>query len=271
MIFDHSRLLKAPLHGGMYTLGWWNGFVLITLLIILYLWKIIIKKTSDLDAKKSQYMTLHNNGLQKLRKHDYKDAIGDFDNAIKLGEKINIALPETYYNRGLSKYYIKDYNGSFEDCSTAIKIISDDYDSLVLRGLANQGLNRNTEAISDYSSAIKINPNNSEAYCKRGKAKYDQNDINGAISDYNNAVKLDPKSAEAIANRAVTKSDLQDHQGSIDEYSLAIELNPAFIAGLYFNRGLEKKKLKNQKGALADIKKASELGSTEAIEYLHKD
>jgi tetratricopeptide (TPR) repeat protein len=124
--------------------------------------------------------------------------------------------------------------------------------------------------MQDYNDAIGLNPADAGVLTCRAKLKYRLGDEVGAMEDYNLALTIDPLSSEALANRAILRGENGDHEGAVYDYDRAIDLKPLFLPGLYFNRGLEKKLLRNSREALEDIRMAKKLGSLEAMEYLSK-
>ena len=57
-------------------------------------------------------------GISKNSLQDYKGAIEDYSEAIRLKPDYAVA----YYNRGNSKYSLQDYKGAIEDYSEAIRL-----------------------------------------------------------------------------------------------------------------------------------------------------
>ena len=70
--------------------------------------------------------------------------------------------------------------------------------------------------------------------------------------------KLDPNNATAYVIRGVNKSKLGDDRGAIADYNKAIELDPN-DATAYYNRGSAKAYLGDKKGSCLDLSKVIEL------------
>ncbi len=186
---------------------------------------------SCVDKEKSDEFL--NSGLSKRENGDFKGAIQDFNEAIKVNSKNSKA----YYWRAFVKHDINDYEGAIEDCNKTIEIDPKFADAYFERGVIKFTKLMDFEgAYSDYSLAIKINPNNPIYYSNRATViKYLPNlDPKNIISDCTKAIELDQKNGE-----------------------------------YFFQRGLSKFKL-NLPDACLDLMKAEELGYKEATEAIRE-
>jgi V8-like Glu-specific endopeptidase len=91
---------------------------------------------------------------------------------------------DDFFIKGNEKASNKDYKGAIADYTEAIKLTPNYYKSYYNRGLARRELGDKQGAITDYTQAIKINPNLAQAYYNRGIARYGLGDKQGAITDY---------------------------------------------------------------------------------------
>ncbi len=115
--------------------------------------------------------------------------------------------------RGAAKYDLKDYKGAIADYDEAIRLNSKYADAIYNRGLAKKKLGDFKDAIDDYTKAIELNPKEAEAYYSRGNANDDLGDFKGAIADHDEAIKLNSKYANAYYNRALARRKLGDEEG----------------------------------------------------------
>jgi uncharacterized caspase-like protein/Flp pilus assembly protein TadD len=159
-------------------------------------------------------------GSLKHRKGDYRGAIEDYTEAIRL--KPDAA--EVYNRRGNAKSNLGDNQGAIEDYTRAIRLNSDDASAYSARGLTKASLGDNQGAIEDYTKAILLKPDFPFAYENRGLAKHDLGDNQGAIEDFNEAIRLEKDYAFAYHSRALTKAALGDKQGAIADYREAARL-----------------------------------------------
>ena len=237
-----------------------------------------------------------NDGLIKAKSKDYKGAISDLNEAIRLKPDFALAYvgrgavkyglgdkqgaiadynetirlksdyADAYAGRGLAKYDLGDKQGAITDYNEAIRLNPNDVDAYYNRGNAKSALGDKQGAIPDYNEAIRLKPDYADVYNNRGYAKYGSGDKETAYADYNEAIRLKPDLALAYINRGVAQYDLGDKKGAISEFNEAIRLKPDYAAG-YYIRGAVKKERGEKQEALIDFRKAAELyqqqGNTE--------
>jgi V8-like Glu-specific endopeptidase len=126
--------------------------------------------------------------------------------------------------KGNEKASNKDYRGALADYNQAIKLDPNYADAYYGRGIVRSKLGDKQGAITDYTQAIKINPNDADAYLNRGNVRSKLGDKQGAITDYTQAIKINPNLAQAYNNRGVVRSELGDQQGAIQDFQKAGEL-----------------------------------------------
>ncbi len=174
----------------------------------------------------------------KAKLGDYKEAIADYDRALKLDPQFAGA----YSNRGVAKAQLGDYKGALADFEQALQIDPQFAQAYSNRGNVRNELGDHDGAIADHNQALQIDPQNAKAYSNRGNAKNELGDHDGAIADYGQALQIDPQLAETYSNRGVAKNELGDHDGAIADHNQALQMDPQ-IAGAYSNRGVAKAQL----------------------------
>ena len=97
---------------------------------------------------------------------------------------------EFYYKRGNEKYDLEDFKGALSDYTEAIKINPKDGDAYYGRGYAREMLKDFKGALSDYTEAIKINPKDAELYMDLHHLKISLGDFKGAVSARNKSLEL---------------------------------------------------------------------------------
>ena len=80
----------------------------------------------------------------------------------------------------------------------------------------------------------------------------------GQIAEYTEGIRKDPNNDNAYYNRGLEKHRLEDYQGALADYNEAIRINPSDSASAdyYLNRGLTKRELGDKQGAKTDYEKA---------------
>lgn len=133
---------------------------------------------------------------------DYTEAIADFTKAIGLDPKEG----NYYYHRGHAKYKMQDYRGAMADFNNAIKLkdamrISNVYLTLDLsseycsRGDVKFQLEDYRGAIADYTKSIEESPWFMFVFERRAKANYKLGDLNNACLDWSKAGELGSSNA----------------------------------------------------------------------------
>jgi tetratricopeptide (TPR) repeat protein len=238
---------------------------------------------------------------EKLSRADYKGAIADFNQVLRL----NPSYEAAYAGRGVARSNLGENKGAIEDLSQAIhfnpndvrtyaarghiksqlgdkqgaeadfkealslNIDPQDYRAYVNRGNVLRALGNKKGAIADYDQAIRINPKFTVAYANRGNVRSDLGDKQGAIADYDQAIRIAPNFALAYVNRGLVRNELRDKQGAIADYDQAIRLDPKYTAS-YVNRGDVRNKLGDRKGAIADYDQAIRLYPKYATAYFSR-
>ncbi len=139
-----------------------------------------------------------------------------------------------YAYNGNSKFKSKDFQGAIDDYSKALSYDKSNIAVRVSRGSSYLDSKKYDEAISDYTEVIRIAPNDARPYAYRGRAHYELGDTAKSIEDYNKAIRLDNTFGYAYMNRGLLK------------YTL----------------------MSDPSGGCADLKKALDLGMTEAQDLL---
>ena len=179
------------------------------------------------------------------------------DLGIKLPEKqASVLTADDFFIRGGKKSENQDYKGAIADYTQAIKL-NPNYEEAYLKRGYNYSLLRNySNAIADYNRAIKLNPNYEEAYIKRGYSRSNFKDVKGAIADYTQALKINSINSETYLIRGLAWNQLKDYKKAIADYNrvLQFEKNTRLAAITYGSRGIARFSSGDKKGGLADLK-----------------
>jgi tetratricopeptide (TPR) repeat protein len=191
---------------------------------------------------------------EKSKKGDYKGAIADLDQAIRLNPK-NALI---YNNRGTIRYKLGDKQGAIIDYDQAIRLNSKFALAYGNRGLARYKLGDKQGALADYDQAIRLGANYASAYGNRGSIRYKLGDKQGALADYDQAIRLGANYASAYGNRGSVRFDLGDKKGALADYDMALSLDPNYASG-YVYRGKVRREVGDKQGAMSDLNKAANL------------
>lgn len=94
-------------------------------------------------------------------------------------------------------------------------------------------------------------------------------EIENAINFFSSFIELYPNNEYAYYNRGVLKMDIGDNKGTIEDYNKAIEINPNF-APAYYNRGAMKFELGDYIGAIQDYSKVILINQDNAKAYYNR-
>jgi tellurium resistance protein TerD len=137
-------------------------------------------------------VTFSNQGSMKLQKADYKGAIVDFNQAIKL----NTNLPQAYLGLGISYSKIGNKQQAIQNYNQALKFNGNFADAYFSRGQTYYEIGNRQQAIADYEQAIRFNPNYALAYLERGAIRYQIGSKPQGIQDFRQASELFSKQGD---------------------------------------------------------------------------
>jgi tetratricopeptide (TPR) repeat protein len=199
----------------------------------------------------------------KLSRTNYKDAISDFNEVLRL----NPSFEAAYTGRGIARANLGDNQGAIEDLGQAIRFNPNNVRAYAARGLNKSALGDKQGAEADFKKALSLNidPQDYRAYVNRGSARQALGDMQGAIMDFDQAIRLDPKFAPAYNNRGNARQALGDMQGAITDFDQAIRLAPT-LAMPYAVRGEARARSGDKQGAISDFQKAAALFKAQSDE-----
>ena len=124
-------------------------------------WGEIRLREIEHDSGRNKDGTIELDGVAKSR---FKDAIDDFNKAIKLDRNI----PLVFEHRGEAKRLLGDLDGAIEDYNLQIQVKPDSATAYNNRATAYKDKGDTTKALQDYTRAIELNRQDATAYFNRG-------------------------------------------------------------------------------------------------------
>ena len=207
-----------------------------------------------------------------LKAHKYyQESVVDSDEAIRLAPKNSYYAYSYYHTRGAAKAALGDYKKAIEDFNEAIRIKSTHILSYRDRAKAKEALGATDAAKADLQKITQIHIDLAKNCFQEGQAKYQQHEYKAALACFDKALMLNPKYAGAYSNRGMAKSAIgrsesrkrnrsqaQHHfQEAIADYTEAITQNPKY-ASAYNNRGNAKYRLGLSESDSGNSEKARE-------------
>lgn len=190
---------------------------------------IAIENKGSLVVKENLFMLHHCRGTALAGSGRHREAIKDYDKALKL-------------KPGNSKVYSE-------------------------RACCWQQLKKPDKALADFEAALLSDPEDVSAYISRAIFRQQQGELQSAMTDINKAISLEADCALAYSNRASVWTDLEQYERALRDHNKAVELEPD-EAHFYYARGFTLNHLKQYGKALADFEKTLKLqpGHREAEE-----
>jgi tetratricopeptide (TPR) repeat protein len=107
---------------------------------------------------------------------------------------------ENYLKDGIEKTRDANYKAALEDFTNIIKLDADNHEAYYYRGNAKFNLKDGRGALIDYNKAIELKPDYADAFYNRGFCKQYLNDKNGACSDWDKAAVLGKPDVKDMLN-----------------------------------------------------------------------
>ncbi len=171
-----------------------------------------------------------------------------------------------YYQRGLLYLNTNQFRSAIDDFTNAIKLVDSSANLFYNRALAYDKEDMNNEALSDLGRAIYLNPKMAAAYNVRGLLYVKINNLGLAAKDYQAAIAIDPNYDQAYFNYGTLLVRQNQYKEAVEEFSKAISANvpakaatPGDVAAAkqrlmqaYLQRATTKAMLGDFKNALVD-------------------
>lgn len=144
----------------------------------------------------------------------------------------NTSLPYAYAERGYLNLSNKKYKEALADYNQAIKINPKEADYYLNRGIIHEKLKQFAEAYNDYSFAIQLDESLASAWLNRGNVLLRLNKQNLAVEDYSSAIAFETDYAAAYYNRGIAYYQLKQYAEACRDLRMAKRLGQTLPSSL---------------------------------------
>lgn len=131
---------------------------------------------------------------------------------------------EEYYQQGYLKSKKGDYRGAIADYDEALKINPKMAEVYCSRGFASYQLGDELRSKNDYTRALELDPNLAEVYYYRGLSRIKSGYIQAAIEDYTQALEKNPNFAPVYYQRGLAYGEIEDRENAIADLEKAAQI-----------------------------------------------
>lgn len=129
-----------------------------------------------------------------------------------------------YYNRGLLRTQTKEYRQAIDDYSQAIKLNPRFVDAYLKRCEMRYKLGDNQGVLNDCHEVLNIDPTVAKAYYYQGRARYSLGYVEPAIESYNLAIAQEQNYPQAHYYRGIAYKESQNMTSAVSDLTQAAEL-----------------------------------------------
>jgi len=217
---------------------------------------------------------------------DYQDAIREYTDALNDKALTDNERAEIFNGRGQAHREGRRYKEAIADFEAAIKLRPKYPDAMLNRAISYDRIGQGDRAIAGYSDTIKtitaikaaklatntsypesvaqLDQNLEGAYLDRGVALAKHGGFKESIADFEHAAKLEPDNPKAFEDLGHAQILTGDNDGAIASYNRAIELDGT-DANAYLNRGAAWYQKKDSVRAASDFRGALSVAPTNWI------
>jgi len=164
---------------------------------------------------------LNNRGVGFLEKHQFEQAIKDFDLAIR----VYIRAMPPYINRASAKTRIGKFSEALQDADYVLKEIPAQPNALALRCLLLAVTDADLErALQACDRSFALRPDNTTTFLGHALALYRQGKFEKALRDCDKGLNKDAKDDQLLFLRGITKKKLGDITGGDADIASAVAL-----------------------------------------------
>lgn len=131
---------------------------------------------------------------------------------------------DSLLNIGHRNYELGDYTEAIKYLNKAAELDGQNPEIFYLLGVCKSQLQLNKEAIQDYDLALAIDPTYAEVYFEKGYSLFVTGKLEEAIEAFDQSIILKPDNSVAYVNRGSVKCILGDKEGAMADWKKAEEL-----------------------------------------------
>jgi tetratricopeptide (TPR) repeat protein len=205
----------------------------------------------------------YHRGVLRLEQQNYRQARGDFDEALRMQPKHGSAL----INRALAKHGLGQYQEAIADLSQAVAEGTPYTRVYFMRSRMRAKAGDLKGARQDHEEGLRRRPHDENDWIARGEARV-ATDPRGALADFQKALELNPRSRAALQDQAsVLSENLGRANESVPVFDRLVELYPDYVLARA-GRGVVLARLGQRDAALRDAKES--LARDSKPQYLYQ-
>lgn len=162
----------------------------------------------------SDYIHHHEIGMQHLNQHEFKEAISQFNIAIKIIPE----NPEAHHNKAMALEKMGNLQQALDIYRVALNLKNDSATTLNNIGNICRELGSYNEALTYFYKALAINTNYAEAYNNLGWTYYEMRDFKASLESYTKAININPNLSAAKFNLGLCQLMLGDYVNGWKNY-----------------------------------------------------
>lgn len=210
----------------------------------------------------------HLRGIARLELGELREAVADFDAAIRGG----LGASHVFVNRGLAWGRSGDYDRALADFTEAIQRDRRNPLAYFNRGVLYAHRRDEAAALADFNTALELEPTYAEAYNNRGLLYQQRGELDRALADFHAAIEHRPRYPAALTNRAYLHQEQGDYAAALADYAAALRIAPDAPAALndlaWLLATCPDEHIRNGEYALRYAERACELSGEPVVDYL---
>lgn len=234
------------------------------------------------NLQKKNYKEALNNFNQALKENpanvqalcggaQAQNGLGNFTEALSLAESALKLDPQSdlaNYAKADILISTKDFAGAINLFNKTLEINKSFFPAYTGKSKAYNLLGDTKEAYKVLDNAIDASPSSAELFLARGLLNNSKEKYSKALSDFDKAIALNEKSNAFAAyyNRGIAFSFLEEYDSAIADFDKAAELDPG-NPNVYYSRGLAYYQMENYEPSVNDFLKSDALNPNNPVTY----